>query len=107
MLSLIRGTLLVWVAACAVPPKKYTPVEYERAAAHYDATADTIATNCWKARHPKVAVNAPNPCQNEEDIERLNANRAAANQQRAQAAQLREMQANGDPLPVQKPEWMP
>ena len=106
MPSLICGTLVVLVAACSVPPQRYTPAEYEKAAAHYDAVADTVATECWKARQHQVAVTDPNPCVNPEDAKLVTANRDAADQQRAYAAELHDLQANGQSLPVRKPIWL-
>jgi hypothetical protein len=106
MLFLIRGTLVVLVAACSVPPQRYTPAEHEKAAAHYDAVADTVATQCWKARRHQVAVTDPDPCVEPEEVMLVTANRNAADDQRAQAAELRELQARGEPLPVKKPIWL-
>lgn len=106
MQSLICGMLAVLVA-CAVPPKRYTAKDHEQAAAHYDATADWIQTQCWEARKGQVSIHDENPCRNADDIQALNENRRAADEQRAEAAQLREMQARGEPLPVQKPDWLP
>jgi hypothetical protein len=107
MLSLIRGTLVLIIAGCSVPPKQYTAKDHERAAAHYDATADSIEYECWKARRHELTVNDPNPCWKGEDIRFLEANRNAAAQQRAQAAQIRDVQAKGEPPPHQSPEWIP
>lgn len=106
MQSLIGATLAL-CAACAVPPKHYTAADHEKAAAHYDATADSIETECWKARRNELTVNARDPCWKADDIRFLEANRNAADQQRAQAAQLRAMQARGEPPPTQKPGWLP
>jgi hypothetical protein len=107
MLSLIRGTLVVFVAACSIPPQRYTAADHERAAAHYDATPDAIATECWKARRNELTVNDPDPCWKAEDIRFLDANRNAADQQRAQAAQIRALEARRQPPPHATPAWIP
>ena len=46
-----RSLVLVLLAAsCAVPPHPGTVAEHERLAQHYTDTADSIETECWKAR---------------------------------------------------------
>jgi hypothetical protein len=107
MPSLMRRMLLwplLFAANCTFPPQRYSATPHERAAAHYDATADTIAWQCWKARRGQVAVTDPNPCRNAEDSRLLEANRAAADEQRAQAADVRAM---GKYPPLVRPEWLP
>jgi hypothetical protein len=100
---MLVGPLLL-AASCTVPPQRYSAAPHERAAAHYDATADTIAWQCWKARRGEVAVTDPNPCRNGEDSRLLEANRAAADEQRAEAADVRAM---GSHRPLVRPEWLP
>ena len=100
---MLVGPLLL-AASCTVPPQRYSATPHDRAAAHYDATADTIAWQCWKARSSQVAVTDPNPCRNAEDSRLLEANRAAADEQRAEAADVRAM---GKDRPLVRPEWLP
>jgi hypothetical protein len=106
MQSLIRRMLVVplLAASCTVPPQRYSATVHERAAARYDATADTIAWQCWKVRRDQVSVTDPNPCQNPDNVAMLDANRAAADEQRAQAAEIRAM---GKYPPLVRPEWLP
>lgn len=90
-----RSLALVLLAAgCAVPPHPVTVAEHERQAQHYDDTADSIETECWKARRHELTVDAPQPCWKAEDLRFLDANRDAAAKERAEATRLRSLEAS-------------
>jgi len=94
MRPMFRSLALVLLAAsCAVPPHPETVAEHERLAQHYTDTADSIETECWKARRHELTVNDPQPCWKAEDIRFLEANRNAAAEQRTEAARLRTLEA--------------
>jgi hypothetical protein len=86
--------LVLLAASCAVPPHPVTVAEHERQAQHYDDTADSIETECWKARRNELTVNDPDPCWKAQDIRFLEANRNAAAKERAEAARLRSLEAS-------------
>ena len=85
--------LSVLVAGCAASPHPRTVAEHERQAQHYDDTADSIETECWKARRNELTVNEPTPCWKGQDVRFLEANRNAAASERAKAARLRTLEA--------------
>jgi hypothetical protein len=85
MLRLISLVLLV--TSCATTSTPVTAAEHEERARHYDATADSIENECWKARRDELTVDPHTPvCWKAEDIRFLEANRNAAAKERAAAA---------------------
>ena len=74
MLRLISLVLLV--TSCATTSTPVTAAEHEERARHYDATADSIENECWKARRDELTVDPHTPvCWKAEDIRFLEANR--------------------------------
>ena len=85
MLRLISLVLLV--TSCATTQAPVTAAEHEQRARHYEATADSIENECWKARRDELTVDPHTPvCWKAEDIRFLEANRNAAAKERAAAA---------------------
>jgi hypothetical protein len=87
MLRLI--SLMLLVTSCATTTTNVTAADHERRARHYEATADSIANECWKARRNELTIDAKAPpCWKAEDIRFLDANRNAAAKERAAAVEL-------------------
>lgn len=97
MKSLIRS-MIPWLllAGCGSTPHRNSNsvVGHERIADHYDATANSIEEECFKARRDELTVDAPSPCWKAQDIRFLEANRNAAVAHRAAAAQMRAQETN-------------
>ena len=94
MLRLMSRALVLFVASCGASPHPRTVAEHERQAQHYADTADSIETECWKARRNELTVNEPTPCWKAQDVRFLDANRNAAAAERAEAARLRTLEAS-------------
>ena len=92
MLRLIRLVLLV--TGCAGQPHRLTADQHDELARHYEATARSIETECWKHRRDELTVDAPTPCWKAEDLRFLEANRDAAAKHRVAAAEERAVSLN-------------
>lgn len=85
MLRLISLVLLV--TSCATTT---TAADHEARARHYEATADSIENECWKALRHEMTIDAHKElCWKQDDIRFLEANRNAAAKERAAAVELR------------------
>ena len=67
--------------------------EHKRMARHYEATAESIEAECFKARRNELAVGDPSPCWKAQDKRFLEANRNAAAKHRAAATRLQAAEA--------------
>jgi hypothetical protein len=96
MVRLICRPLLILLVAAscdATTSSPQTAADYERKARSYDATADSIEHECWKARRHELTVDDPMWCWKGADVRFLEANRHAAAENRAEAARLRSQTA--------------
>jgi hypothetical protein len=101
MLRLIRGSVIaLLVASCAsTTPHPLTVEDHEQMARHYEATADSIESQCVDDRRHELSVQDPSPCWKQQDVRFLEANRNAAAEHRRAAARLREAQQASLPAP--------
>jgi hypothetical protein len=83
---LALGLLLTSCGASSHQP--LSAADHERKARGYEATADSIETECWKDRRNELTVDSPSSCWKGEDIRFLEANRHAAVKHRVEAAKL-------------------
>jgi hypothetical protein len=90
--TLVLGVLVTSCGAGSKPP--LTAADHERKARDYDATADSIETECWKARRNELTVDEPSSCWKAQDIRFLDANRNAAVAHRVAAARLHTLSAH-------------
>lgn len=88
--------LSLFIASCATgaahPPM--TAATHEQLARHYDATADSIESQCWKHLRHELTVDGNSLCWKSDDIRFLQANRDAAAAHHADAARLRAVSAS-------------
>src|SRR4051812_36086660 len=88
---MLRLTFLVLATSCVASSTRpaLTAADHERKARQYEATADSIETECWKDRRDELTVDAPSACWKAQDIRFLEANRNAAASHFAAATELR------------------
>lgn len=88
---MLRLTLLLLVASCASSASApLTAADHERKARAYEATADSIETECWKHLRHELTVDPQHTyCWKEQDIRFLDANRDAAAAHFAAATRMR------------------
>ena len=92
MLRLISLVLLV--TSCATTTPATTAADHEARARHYEATANSIEDQCWKALRDEMTIDPHKDlCWKGDDVRFLEMNRNAAAKERAAAVELRNRQS--------------
>jgi len=100
MLRLISRSVVPWLLAASCSPGVHhatTIAEHEQLALHYEATANSIELECYKALRHELTVDDPAYCWKAHDIRFRDANRNAATTHRAAAAELRAAEVRAFP----------